>query len=98
MTRFDALIQELAIHVRDRLKVLEDLSSLDFEIEVSGRVHDGDLRINYQIGSTYNEGGVVKGPRLEVVIDEYLRRFGWDMRNQPLCISFDGTTQEPESI
>jgi hypothetical protein len=90
MNKFDAIIKELALHVRDRLKVSEDISRIQFSIDISGRAHDGDLNIKYEVGSTYQDGGVVKGPKLEIVLDEYLRRFGWDQQNQPLCISFTG--------
>ena len=80
--------------VRERLSVVEEIHSVQFSIDVSGRAHDGDLQVKYELGSSYSEGGVVKGPNLDVVIDEYLRRFGWDKRNQPLCISFDGAVKE----
>lgn len=90
---FDDVVKEIAIYVRGRLAEVEAIHSVQFSIDVSGRAHDGDLEVKYEIGSSYSEGGVVKGARLEVVIEEYLRRFGWDKRNQPLCISFN-----PESV
>lgn len=95
MTKFDALIKELAIHVRERLSNVESIHSVYFSIDVSGRVHDGDLEVKFEVGSPYSEGGRVKGAQLEVVLDEYMRRFGWDKRNQPLCISF---SPEPEVV
>jgi hypothetical protein len=91
---FDEMIKNLAIHVRDDLKQVEAISSLNFSIEVTGRVHDGDLKIKYSIGSAYSNGGEVKGGALDPVLTEYKRRFGWDQRHQPLCISFDGGTNE----
>ncbi len=96
MNKFDAMIKELALHVRERLNKVESIPKIEFSIDISGRPHDGDLRIKYEIGSTYSDGGAVKGSKLEIVIDEYMRRFGWDKQNQPLCISFDGTETTPE--
>ena len=85
---FDEMVKNLAIHVREQLKQVEDISSINFSVDISGRAHDGELKIKYEIGSTYQDGGCVKGPKLDIVIEEYLRRFGWDKRNQPLELTF----------
>ena len=95
---YDPMIRELALYVRQRLQVIDELSSIQFSIDVSGRVHDGDLNVKFEIGSTYSDGGVVKGAKLDVVIDEYLRRHGWDVRNQPLCITYVGGEKETEVV
>jgi hypothetical protein len=91
MTTYNQMVKNLATFLRDELKQLDDgPSSLDFNITISGRVLDGDLNIIYSIGSTYSEGGHVKGGDVAKVVDEYKRRFGWDKRNKPLCIGYNG--------
>lgn len=90
---FDEMIKNLAQFIRDDLKQVDEISRLDFSIVIDGRVHDGDLRIKLELGSGYGEGGVVKGGRLQPVLNEYKRRFGWDQKNAPLCIGFDGSEQ-----
>jgi len=46
MNKFDAIVKELALHVRERLKASENIPRIEFAIEVSGRAHDGDLISN----------------------------------------------------
>ncbi len=93
--KFDDMVKDLAIYVREQLKQVDEISSINFSIDVSGRAHDGELRVKYEIGSTYADGGMVKGAKLDIVIEEYLRRFGWDKRNQPLELTF---APEPEVV
>lgn len=97
MTKFDDLIKSLALHIREELSKVEEISSIDFEVSIDGRAHDGELKIKYSLGSTYGSGGLVTGGRLEPVITEYLRRFGWDRRNKPLELSYDGEITETEA-
>lgn len=87
---YDQMVKNLAMFLRDELKQVDDeISSLDFEISIDGRVHDGELKIEYKLGSSYSSGGQVSGGDLPKVIAEYKRRFGWDKRNQPLMLTFD---------
>lgn len=83
---FETALKEIVKDIREELVSNESISSLDFRIDVSGRIHDGDLLIEFQIGSSYGTGGEVKGGSLVAVIAEYKRRFGWDERNTPLCL------------
>lgn len=88
---YDQMVKNLAQFLRDELRQLDEISSLDFEISIDGRVHDGELKIEYKLGSSYSTGGLVKGGDLPRVVDEYKRRFGWDKRNQPLMLTNDGS-------
>lgn len=88
MHEFDETIKNLAIYVREQLAQVDEIHSINFSIDISGRAHDGELKVKYEIGTSYSDGGTVKGPILDVVLTEYLRRFGWDKRNQPLELSF----------
>lgn len=93
---YDQMVKNLANFLRDELRQLEEISSLDFEITIDGRVHDGDINIEYKLGSTYSTGGCVKGGNLPQVVDEYKRRFGWDRRNAALCIGFNGEIKQAD--
>ena len=85
---YEATIKEMAAYIRSELQQIEELPTLSFTIDISGRVHDGEIKINFALGNTYSEGGCVKGGNLDEVIREYLRRFGWDKRHQPLELSY----------
>ena len=94
MTTYNQMVKNLAIFLRDELKQIEEISSLDFEITIDGRVHDGELRIEYKLGNSYGPGGQVRGGDIAKVVDEYKRRFGWDQRNQPLELTFQGELKD----
>lgn len=89
---YDQMVRNLATFLRDELRQLDEPpSSLDFNISINGRVLGGDLNITFSIGSTYRDGGCVTGGDLHRIVEEYKRRFGWDKRNKPLCIGYDGS-------
>jgi hypothetical protein len=60
-----------------------DVPELEFEIAVSGRVHDGDLRLKFRLG---DYGDRTSGGALGPVVAEYLRRHGWNERHASLCL------------
>src|SRR5438445_12049657 len=88
MSAYREYVKEMAAYVRNELQEIEDISSLQFDIDISGRLHDGELKIEFKLGSSYGVGGQVKGGDLEAIVREYKRRFGWDQRNKPLELSF----------
>lgn len=85
MKSFESTLTYTARHVRSRLAKLESLPCFDLTINVHGRVHDGDINIEFRLGE-YHYTDVVKGGNLEAVITEFLRRRGWTERNAPLCL------------
>lgn len=94
MPAYEEVIKEMAAYIRNELQQLEDVSSLDFNIMINGRVHDSELKITFEIGSTYSKGGVVSGGSVDAVLHEYMRRFGWDLKHQPLMLSHSATNEE----
>lgn len=96
---YEQTIKELAAYIRAELSVIDEIASLDFDIYISGRLHDGELKIKFSVGGTYSTGGKVEGGSIDAVIKEYKRRFGWDKRNQPLELSFapEPVLEEPHS-
>ena len=71
--------------VRQRLADADIGGQFRLDIEVSGRIQGGDVVISYTMGETYS-GSNAKGARLAPVVDEFMRRKGWDERNAPLCL------------
>jgi hypothetical protein len=57
---------------------------ITLEIEISGRVNDGDLKIQYGAG---DYGPSVKGDTLRNVVQEHMRRSGWNDRHAPLYLT-----------
>lgn len=87
MPAYEEAIKEMAAYIRNELQQIENISSLDFNIIIDGRVHDGEIKITFEIGNPYNKGGMVKGGSVDAVLHEYMRRFGWDLKHQPLMLS-----------
>lgn len=61
-----------------------ECNTFEISVSASGRVQDGDVKITYECGPQY--GNAVKGGTLEAVVEEYLRRNGWDRRHAPLAL------------
>lgn len=74
-------IIEAARNVRDVFDS-NDVGHMTLEIEVSGRVHD-EIKIKYGVGEYL---ATCYGGDLIAVLDEYMRRQGWDKRNAPLAL------------
>ena len=92
LTPIEQFVGSLAAGIREDLKHLESLSSFCFAIRVDGRVHSGDLKVEFQIGeSSYAMD--VKGGTYRAVIEEFMRRHGWDKANAPLMIGYNGESE-----
>jgi hypothetical protein len=82
---YEATIKELAAHVRDRMKSA-DQAYVDLRINITGRVHDGEILIQF----IYDPHGSdeVKGDSIDAVINEFLRRQGWNEKHKGLRIGY----------
>lgn len=66
--------------IRDKLSQA-DVSEFELEITISGRVDSSDpLKISYLIGKCYDDAKT-KGVELGPTVAEYLRRKGWEEKN-----------------
>lgn len=92
-----ALIQKVRA-IREQLAKCEDIRTMKLFINVSGRLHDGELELTYSLGGSYDLGGEVKGGNLDVLVEEYLHRFGFDKRNQVKLISYVPETPEADPL
>jgi hypothetical protein len=80
---FHSTIVALAERVRAELQQCETLHRMDFTIEVEGRVHEGDMELKYWIGEYSKE---LKGNNIDELLTEWLRRHGWELDHQPVCL------------
>jgi hypothetical protein len=80
---FHSTIVALAERVRAELQQCETLRRMDFTIEVEGRIHYGDMELKYWIGKYAKE---LKGNNIDELLTEWLRRHGWELAHQPLCL------------
>lgn len=81
MHESEKLFISSAQRVKSQLQALDSQSHFVFRFEASGRVHDGELKIEISLGSY---GSEVTGRDVESVVKEFMRRKGWNDRNTPL--------------
>lgn len=86
MKDFDNAVADFAVALRAELQKVESLSRFEFGVEISGRVHDGELKINYKCGEYSYSADKTEGGRATAVVKEFLRRKGWNEANAPLCL------------
>jgi hypothetical protein len=91
--KLEAALATAPLEIRRRLAQCESMSSFELVIRAEGRVHDGDIKITYTLGDYYG-AGTSKGGRLEPVIVECLRRYGWVQANEPTCLTFQETSSK----
>lgn len=81
---FEEEVKAVALAIRSELSKVESISRFSFEIEIEGRI-DSDLKIGYRLGIDYESG--ITGNNIAAVVDEALRRRGWNQEHKPLMIS-----------
>jgi hypothetical protein len=70
--------------LRKRLADADIGGSFGLTINISGRIQDGDVLCEYRLCKNY--GSDTKGHSLTPVINEFLRRNGWEETNAPLAL------------
>ena len=55
---------------------------------LAGRIVGGDLKVEYRLGEWTEDR--VTGNSIDAVVNEYMRRKGWDKRHAPLAIAYAG--------
>lgn len=83
---FEGALKREAKRLRRQLRQVESLSRFELEITIEGRLHDGDLELKYRIGE-YSKA--VTGDSLGPVVDEFMRRHGWEQIHSPKAIGYD---------
>jgi phosphoglycolate phosphatase-like HAD superfamily hydrolase len=87
----EGAIKRAVKQVRKALRNASEGSEFHFRIYAHGRVQEGETKLEISLADSGYSSGVVTGNQIQPVIDEYLRRHGWDKLNAPLQISFDGS-------
>ena len=94
-TPFERVVKALAQELR-RAFDHADLNHVRFSASISGRTH-GDLEISFEM-SDQSWGGEVKACSIQAIMDELLRRHGWNKRHAPTAIGYDGADKDSEDI
>lgn len=86
---FEGALKREIKRIRTELLKAEDLSSFSFTITASGRLHDGEVKLKFALAeSTYGEGRV-EGDSIQPVLDELLRRHGWEKIHSPKALAYE---------
>jgi hypothetical protein len=95
---FDGAVKREAKRVRKELQRDETLHSFGLRIDISGRVHDGDLKLKFTIGDSEYFSQSVTGDSLQAVIDEFMRRRGWTAIHSPKALGYETVPSDDSDI
>ena len=84
---FHGAVKREAAKVRAMLKGADLGSGFNFTIEVSGPIQTGNVAIEYILSDDRYPATEVKGNEPNAVLDEFLRRKGWNSVHAPKQIS-----------
>jgi hypothetical protein len=88
-------IQAAATEVRQRLSDANVGSTFSISITISGRLNSSDpLKVAYKVANNSWESGP-EGNALTPVVDECLRRIGWNDAYSPTCLPAPEDIVEP---
>ena len=83
----EELIVNMVRMIRDELRQIESLQAFEFTIRAEGRVHEGDVSLTFKLDHPYESGVYVTGNTIAAVLQEFMRRHGWNKRHMPLMIT-----------
>lgn len=87
-------LTEAVTALRQRLADADIGSNFRLDIEVSGRIQGGEVKVAYVLGDSYSSTNA-RGARLGPVVTEFLRRHGWNEANTPLALEAPAPLEEP---
>ncbi len=90
---FEKLLIQEVTELRTLAQKSDEWTEFRIDIEVRGRVHSGELLIEFSIGEGYGDSAA-KGKSLRAALQEFVRRKDWNSKNQPLMISYTGEKEE----
>lgn len=82
---FEQHLANVVKNIRKELQQIESISSFEFVIKATGRVHEGEVEITFKLEHGYY-GGTTIGNSVNAVVEEFMRRTGWDKRHMPLTL------------
>ena len=83
---FHGAVKREAAKVRAMLRDADIGGTFYLHVEVSGRIQDGDVSLAYKL-SDNSYGPKVEGNELNAVLQEFLRRNGWEKVHAPKAIA-----------
>lgn len=98
---FGALVAKEVARIRELLKCDESMYNFVLRIDAEGRLHSGEVKITFTVSPTsYVNDEAVSGHNFNTIVEELLRRRGWNAVNTPLALSYDGKikTADEESM
>lgn len=81
-----ALVAEVK-RLRKMAQAYDGISSLRLDIEISGRINSGDMKVEFVMSDNEYSSGV-RGISVDATFNEMVRRKGWEVNNKPLMISY----------
>lgn len=87
--RLEQAVLDVAQEIRNELAD-NNLHHMAFDIQVRGPVH-GELRVSYNIGQ--HVAATVEADGVQVMLDEYLHRHGFEKRHNNLRLTYTGETK-----
>src|SRR6185312_1006086 len=89
MSNLERVVEDAVMELRSRLAAANIGSDFRLDIEASGRIQGGQIKIAYVLSGTMYGTNEARGNRLAPVIDEFLRRQGLNHANEPLAIGYE---------
>lgn len=92
---FTGAVKREVAKLRAELATYEGIGTFRLDIECAGRVLDGDVKISFKLGESYDSSQMVEGNDVSKVAEEFIRRHNWKKRNAPLLLT---ATKTPEAL
>lgn len=84
ITQFEAAFIKEQYRVR-KILADHDVNNFYFSISADGRTMTGDVKVEFKLGKqSYSEP--VRGNSVDAVLDEFLRREGFEKKHDSLCL------------
>lgn len=96
---FSGAIKREIVKVKRKLAQASEkieLNEFSLTIKANGRVNDGDIKIEFLIADGQDPSWApnkVIGNNLDAILEEFLRRKGWNIINQPLMLTVNEQAQ-----
>ena len=91
---FHGAIKRESAKIRAMLKDATLGGGFTFVVEVSGPIQSGDVEIEYRLNDDKYPSTEVKGNESNAVLNEFLRRKGWNSVHAPKAITNLSATDE----
>ena len=91
---FEGALKREVKRLREALRKVEKISEFRFTAMAAGRVHEGDVKITFSLCPNSFGGNMVEGDGAQAVLDEMLRRYGWDAVHRAKALTYEKIPSE----